>query len=993
VTEWTFETNASWLQWDGTAHDIHGTPDNGDVGSYWVRLHITDGIGHSDEHNFTLVVANTRPNISTTDIKAIDEDSLYSVDYDSDDDGQGTVTWHLATDSSWLDLNVSTGNLTGVPTNDDVGEWWANVSVDDGNGGWDHTNFTITVSNTNDPPVITTTDIVNATEDVAYNVSYSATDVDIGASITWTFASNASWLNTLPENALVYGLPDNSDVSVYWVNVTATDEHGAFDSHNFTLTVHNTNDAPVLSGMPVTTAKVLFEYRYQVQVKDDDIADVITFELLVSPEDMEVDPNTGVITWMPTLDDEGVVPVTVGITDGTDHISFSYNITVTVPLVSLTSPEDASEITVATPELVWNFPDNDTGIVYDIFLGTDENMTEPFIEGHNRTRYKLSEDLEENITYYWWIVPRAGDITGKASDVRTFKVKMGTITHIIRMDLSKSDLTMERKGSTSITVTLYNDGQQHALIDLTLDTSFPISALQMAPQVLVPPGESRTLLLNISVPKDVAFGQHEIIIKAKAGDTTVTKTVTLKVEDTSTPTTITNIWEDPLFWAVLMLIMVAAVIGLSISYTRRKRAEADLQAARMEAMAVEDFVIDELFAIYKDGRMITHVSSKEAMVDKQIFSAMLVAIQSFVKESFDAEEGLTSFEFGSRKMILEKGNYIILVVALSGTEPKILKDQMKRLVQKVEGLYAGVVEDWDGEDTAFKGIEHMLVPIFKIKRGLKIKKEKEEVKIKSGIEFYSGYVRLKVAVKNELSARIKDIKLRILYDKKTLRLSHIEPDYAMKGDNVLLDDIGPNEKRTVAFYLDPLICQESNVNVTASFRDEYDNPGEANMKQRPVDIVCPIFYTPENVNVAMLKRLMGEVKYKDSRIYDLPYEVHLEEAFELAKEAIQRHDVKFVREFSERGPYIGEAWYYGQTSETEEELVIRASVMEERNILEIFVGCSNLAIMTGLLAELGNNINTIFEERGLGRMEPNTDPDIDGALENIRRLIDKMDRN
>jgi len=51
-------------------------------------------------------------------------------------------------------------------------------TVEDGKGGTAWTNFTITVQNVNDPPTISTIDITTATEDVLYQVSYAASDID-----------------------------------------------------------------------------------------------------------------------------------------------------------------------------------------------------------------------------------------------------------------------------------------------------------------------------------------------------------------------------------------------------------------------------------------------------------------------------------------------------------------------------------------------------------------------------------------------------------------------------------------------------------------------------------------------------------------------------------------------------------------------------------------------------------------------------------------------
>jgi hypothetical protein len=56
--------------------------------------------------------------------------------------------WFLNTNATWLSINSNTGVLNGTSTNVDVGWYWINVSVSDGDGGYDWANFTLTVIET-----------------------------------------------------------------------------------------------------------------------------------------------------------------------------------------------------------------------------------------------------------------------------------------------------------------------------------------------------------------------------------------------------------------------------------------------------------------------------------------------------------------------------------------------------------------------------------------------------------------------------------------------------------------------------------------------------------------------------------------------------------------------------------------------------------------------------------------------------------------------------
>jgi hypothetical protein len=129
VSTWTFESMADWLNWNPNEHTISGTPNNGDVGSFPVRIYITDGLDNYDEHFFNIDVYNTPPTITYQKIPSAIEDKPYYFDLNSTDDHQGIIIWYIDTNATWLDFDPLTGELSGTPTNDDKGSYWVNVSV------------------------------------------------------------------------------------------------------------------------------------------------------------------------------------------------------------------------------------------------------------------------------------------------------------------------------------------------------------------------------------------------------------------------------------------------------------------------------------------------------------------------------------------------------------------------------------------------------------------------------------------------------------------------------------------------------------------------------------------------------------------------------------------------------------------------------------------------------------------------------------------------
>ena len=151
IENWTISSNASnWLAINPINGILSGSPTNADVGVYYVKVSVVDSLGTVGYYDFPLTVINTNPQITTTDITVTNGGALYINDYDSTDDGQGTITWNMETNATWLNSISSSGTVADIPSNNDVGIYWVNLTVDDGNGGIDSTNFTLEVKRDSD---------------------------------------------------------------------------------------------------------------------------------------------------------------------------------------------------------------------------------------------------------------------------------------------------------------------------------------------------------------------------------------------------------------------------------------------------------------------------------------------------------------------------------------------------------------------------------------------------------------------------------------------------------------------------------------------------------------------------------------------------------------------------------------------------------------------------------------------------------------------------
>jgi nitrous oxidase accessory protein NosD len=148
---WSMKSNATWLVAKG-ALGLIGTPNTKEVSTYWVYISVSDGI-NTDSTNFTLtVLSGSRPTITTRDVTVASVGVKYSVFYSATDQDTplNKLTWSMVTNASWLSFGAKQ-ELYGTPVKADIGSYWVNIAVTDGNYS-DTTNFTLYVIDRNQTP-------------------------------------------------------------------------------------------------------------------------------------------------------------------------------------------------------------------------------------------------------------------------------------------------------------------------------------------------------------------------------------------------------------------------------------------------------------------------------------------------------------------------------------------------------------------------------------------------------------------------------------------------------------------------------------------------------------------------------------------------------------------------------------------------------------------------------------------------------------------------
>jgi len=152
--------NAPFFHIDEDTAQVSFKPTNDMVGIYHLMITVDDTGQDNNTYDYEFVIqinnTNDPPTITTEDIPGAKEDEHYhhtflATDIDPTNDD---FIWDFDTNASFIEMARETGNLSGNPKNDDVGKFYVNITVSDGNGGFDSKNFTLNVLNTNDPPIV-----------------------------------------------------------------------------------------------------------------------------------------------------------------------------------------------------------------------------------------------------------------------------------------------------------------------------------------------------------------------------------------------------------------------------------------------------------------------------------------------------------------------------------------------------------------------------------------------------------------------------------------------------------------------------------------------------------------------------------------------------------------------------------------------------------------------------------------------------------------------
>ncbi|MEM6468299.1 MAG: putative Ig domain-containing protein [Planctomycetota bacterium] len=297
-----------------------------------VTLIVTDAAGATDSQSWTISVldptsANNAPIIQLggrTSARHGTEWVYPVLAYDPDGE---PIQYSLAGEQPGMTISDS-GLITWSVPVDAPSESTFEVVVTDSRGLEARESLTVSVVSVdnNAAPVIDSVPPTVAVIDTNYAYDPVAIDPD-GDSLFWELAAAPRGMSIDSRSGKIRWTPDDQQIGEHFVAVTATDPFLGSFTQRYSIHVGCSNLAPAILSVPPTVALTDRTYIYPVRA-DDFENDPLTWSVSTAPDNLSIDPQTGLIRWTPTNTQLGSHSIVIEVSDGLNVGSQSYTVVV-----------------------------------------------------------------------------------------------------------------------------------------------------------------------------------------------------------------------------------------------------------------------------------------------------------------------------------------------------------------------------------------------------------------------------------------------------------------------------------------------------------------------------------------------------------------------------------------------------------------------------------------------------------------------------------------
>ncbi len=455
------------------------------------------------------------------------------------------------------------------------------------------------------------------------------------------------------------------------VTFRATDPEGALSEQTINVTVTSTNFPPEIKDLPDLVVHYeepyVFDLDYYISDRENE-----THELEITtniPEYVTVDGTELIMVYPKEMGDESIpynVSLKISVSDGIDNTSQVTKVTVgdyyppelIMPLHNVAFDQGESLINAFV--LDDHFMDRQGDTMY--FSSGNENV-EVVIHENSSVDFHAPEDWygEETIT-----IRATNDEDALMEDTITVTVNPVNSPPVIS-ELPTQEGTEGRSWIFDIGDYISDvDNETHEL-DVFVDD------------------HNVTVVGHKLIFEYDTAGTYNVEVEVSDGLDSTSEEMKVVVDEEGT-----GLFN---FWYLMLALVPIALLG-TVLYLK-----------------TGEFTIEDVFLIHDSGILIKYrarTSNNER--DEEILAGMFTAVNNFVGDAFGGEEKdtLKRMEYGDDKVLVHKGENVILAVFITGEEPSWMLDSMSDLVKDIEKRYEGVIEDWDGSHEKLEGVGEML---------------------------------------------------------------------------------------------------------------------------------------------------------------------------------------------------------------------------------------------------------------------------------------------
>ena len=344
----------------GQYEDVELTVFGPAIDDLWIVLDPSDEVRECNENNNAynpqLGVAptpNIRPMLGAIADVTHPVATEFALALAGNDLNNDRLRYELIDGPGGMTLNQLSGDLAWTPGLDQVGTHRVQVGVDDGRGGRATQRFVLTVEPSADPQLTLPVGASVALGSI-YTGMAAATDADGVDADNLVFKKlfGPDGLSVASDGAITWDTVGET-AGVYDVVMEVSDGRGGSHRETFELRVTKSNtSAPVIQNATAGVLQVRetigagLKYVAQVNAYDPD-GDALDYMLSGEPVGMQINNDSGLITWDTTLDDMVFGPsytgISVTVSDGTNQTIATFDVEVTPSL------ENAAPTMISTP--------------------------------------------------------------------------------------------------------------------------------------------------------------------------------------------------------------------------------------------------------------------------------------------------------------------------------------------------------------------------------------------------------------------------------------------------------------------------------------------------------------------------------------------------------------------------------------------------------------------------------------------------------------------